>query len=246
MESKAELAGQIAARMAQVARSDSRFGRDFSQFIPSFDGAEAAGRAVVALSECRGVKSVFITPDNAVAEVRRLLLRQGVDLIVPSYGLHRGFVRVPARSVPASAAPYAGWLDAIEHFGQTLSLDDLAAFGSVDLIVTGASAITMRGLRFGMGDFYLDIEWAILRAIGVFTPGIPVVAVVHDMELADADLAADPSNIAADVIVTPTRVLRTPPLTRPSALDWSIVPEALARTPTLQAFRRLSTRSAAQ
>lgn len=107
----------------------------------------------------------------------------------------------------------------------------------VDLIVTGASAVTTGGLRFGMGDFYLDIEWAMLRALGAAGSATPVIAVVHDAQVVDLDLAPDASNICADLIITPTRAMRAPARTRPATLDWSIVPEALARTPTLEAFR---------
>ena len=237
--SKVELAAAIARRTAAVAAPDSRFGRDFTQFIPSFEGAQQAAERAMATPECCAARLAFVTPDNAVAEVRRLFLQRGVDIIAPSYGLRRGFVRMAAKDVPASAAPFAGWLDALEHFGRSLSLQELKGVGAIDVVVTGAAAITETGLRFGMGDFYLDIEWAILSRLGLVEARTPVVAVVHDVQITDEDLPPAAPTVAADVIATPSRLLRPPPRPRPGDLDWSIAPEALKRTATLQDFSRL-------
>jgi 5-formyltetrahydrofolate cyclo-ligase len=233
----ADVAAEIAERMSKVALPDSRFGRDFTQFIPGFEGAEEAARSVLGTAECQGAKRVFVTPDNAVAAVRQELIQRDVDLVVPSYGLHRGFLEVKASAIPRGLLPHAGWLDAIEHFGRSLTFDELNALGPIDLIVTGASAITLKGLRFGMGDFYLDIEWMILRALGVITDGTPVIAVVHDTQVTDLPLQALPSNVTANVIVTSACIFRPWGRTRPRALDWSIVPDALLQTATLQEFR---------
>jgi 5-formyltetrahydrofolate cyclo-ligase len=236
----AKVAAEIAECTSKVALPDSRFGRDFTQFIPSFEGADEAARSVIATGECQCAKRVFVTPDNAVAAVRQRLMQRGVDLVVPSYGLHRGFLEVKASEIPGALLPHAGWLDAIEHFGRSLTLDSLGAAGPIDLIVTGASAITLTGLRFGMGDFYLDIEWIILRALEVIADETPVIAVVHDTQLTDLPLQAVPSNVTADVIVTPASMFRPRGQTRPRGLDWSIVPGALLQTAVLQEFRRRS------
>jgi len=236
----ADVAAEIAERTSKVALPDSRFGRDFTQFIPSFERADVAARSVIATPECHGAKRVFVTPDNAVQAVRQRLIQRDVDLVVPSYGLHRGFLEVNAGDVPRYLLRHAGWLDAIEHFGKSLTLDSLSAAGPIDLIVTGASAITLRGLRFGMGDLYLDIEWAILRALDVISDETPVVAVVHDTQVTNLPLHAVSSNVIADVIVTPVCIFRPQGHTRPRSLDWSIVPDALLETATLQEFRRRS------
>jgi 5-formyltetrahydrofolate cyclo-ligase len=236
----AEVAAEIAERTSKVALPDSRFGRDFTQFIPSFERADEVACGVIATPECQGAKRVFVTPDNAVAAVRQRLIQRNVDLVVPSYGLYRGFLEIKAREIPRGSLRHAGWLDAIEHFGRSLSLDGLSAAGPIDLIVTGASAITLKGLRFGMGDFYLDIEWMILRALDVIRDETPVIAVVHDTQTTDLPLQAVPSNVIADLIVTPFCMIRPLGHMRPRAMDWSIVPDALLQTATLQEFRRRS------
>lgn len=236
---KNHVARAIADGMALIAYPDSRFGRDFSQFIPGFDGADLAALATMSLPACRAARRVFITPDNAVAPLRRMLIEAGADLIVPSYGLYRGFLHVPASAVPPDALPYCGWLDAIEAFGTALTLDELSALATIDLIITGSSAITMQGLRFGMGDFYLDIEWAILRMLGLVDERTPVIAVVHDTEVAARSFAPAPSNVCANTIVTPTRIisiLEEYAAKRPATLDRSIVPHALEAMPFVQAF----------
>lgn len=238
--SRAEVAAEIAEQTSKVAFPDSRFGRDFSQFIPSFEGADIAAQGVMATSERQLAKRVFVTPDNAVSAVRQKLIQQGVDLVVPSYGLHRGFLEIAVEAIPTSAIAHAGWLDFIEYYGRSLALKALAVSGPIDLIVTGASAITLEGLRFGMGDFYLDIEWPILRALGLVTDRTPVIAVVHDAQLTDLAIESAPSNVTADLIVTPAYTLRPPVHARPTGLDWSIVPPHLIQTATLQEFRQYS------
>lgn len=239
---KNEVEAEVATRTAAVALPDSRFGRDFTQFIPGFEGADKAAEALMATAEGRAARWVFVTPDNAVAPVRQKLLEAGVDIVVPSYGLHRGFLRVEAADIPPAAARYAGWLDGIEHFGRSLTLEQLRGFGPIDLIATGAFAVTAQGLRLGMGDFYVDIEWCILRGLGLVDERTPIAAIVHDVQIADADVPVGSGAATVDMIVTPSRVLRPPRRARPSVLDWSIVPDALAQTATLQEFRTYQAR----
>jgi 5-formyltetrahydrofolate cyclo-ligase len=69
------------------------------------------------------------------------------------------------------------------------------------------------------------------------TPQTPVVAVVHDLQVVQVAARVAGSDVLADIIVTPTRLLECPPSSRPLSLDWSIVTPELAASPPLRELR---------
>jgi 5-formyltetrahydrofolate cyclo-ligase len=232
-----EVARVISAKMRDAADPDSHFHLDFSQFIPGFRGSTAAAAQLVAHPACRQARQVFATPDNALLPLRRMLLEEGKDLVIPSYGLHRGFMLIEAARIPKGQALFASWLEGVEHFGRPVSLRELRSRGRLDLIVTGASAITRQGLRFGMGCTYLDVEWGVLAESGVVTPDTPIAAVVHDLQVVDEHALTQSTDVLTNYIVTPTRLFACPPSLRPSGLEWSIVSPDLAVSPALRELR---------
>ena len=131
---------QVWDGLRAVARPDARFHLRFAEFIPDFDGSAAAIDRLLALPAFASARHVFVTPDNSLVELRRRLLVAGVGLVVSSYNMARGFYGLRPGTVPAGHELYAAWLDGIEHFGQPLSLAELAALGPFDAVVTGASA----------------------------------------------------------------------------------------------------------
>ncbi len=240
MRDTATIAAEIARTVSSAAYPDSRFGRDFSKFIPRFEGSQIAAATLMQTPECQHARYVFVTPDNALTAVRHMLLRRGVDIVVPSYGLHRGFLCVDASSLPSGAAPYAAWLDGVEHFGRHVSLEELRTRGRLDLLVTGASAISSDGARFGMGHEYLDVEWLLLRAAGVVDEQTPVAALVHDLQITHEPVAIRASDLIADIIVTSTSIIRTQRRPRPSTIDWSLVSEQLRQTSVFEEFEQFA------
>ena len=78
----------------------------------------------------------------------------------------------------------------------------------VDMLVTGASAVTPSGVRFGKGHGYFDLEWAMLWEIQSVNPETPVIAVGHDCQVADIEIETTPYDTIVDYIVTPTKVIK--------------------------------------
>jgi 5-formyltetrahydrofolate cyclo-ligase len=232
-----QIARDISLRMRDLAVPDSHFHLDFSQFIPGFAGSLAAATRFAAHPIYRNARRIFATPDNGLLPLRQMVLEAGRDLVLPSYGLHRGFILIEAAGIPKDHAVFASWLDGLDYFGRTVSLEELRMRGQFDLILTGASAITAGGLRFGMGARYLDIEWGVFAAAHLVSPGAPVVALVHDIQVVDAGAPCLATDVLANYIVTPTRMLTCPQSARPSTLDWSIVSHDLAASPPLRELR---------
>ena len=87
-------------------------------------------------------------------------------------------------------------------------------FGLVD-------ALRTNGVRVGKGHGYFDLEWAMLRMLGVIQEDTSVIAVVHDVQVVDEDLAPEPVDTIVDIIVTPTRTIQVSRrYPRPERIYW--------------------------
>jgi DNA-binding transcriptional regulator YhcF (GntR family)/5-formyltetrahydrofolate cyclo-ligase len=146
-------------QLAQVARPDSRFGYDFASFIPDFDGSDRCAGSIGGLADYVSARTIVVTPDNNLESFRGRALADGKRLLVCTYALARGFVLLDGSVVAASDRPLAATLDGMERFGHSLGYQDLCAVGRVDLVVTGAAAVTREEVHFGKGHGYFDIEW---------------------------------------------------------------------------------------
>jgi 5-formyltetrahydrofolate cyclo-ligase len=208
MSNRMEIRRSIWEDLKKVARPDSRFHLDFSEFIPDFEGSAAALQRLVGLDVYRQARAPFITPDNCLEGLRAHAIRDDKTVIMTTYGIRRGFVELQPEDVPAGLEDYAVLLDLIEQFGHTISLNELRQRYHIDLLVTGASAVTTSGLRFGKGHGFFDLEWAMLYQIGVVDVDTPIVAFVHDVQVVELELEASPFDSTCDLIVTPTRLLR--------------------------------------
>lgn len=152
-------------RLQNVAFPDSRYHLDFSEFIPGYPGCETIPEALAGLPFYGGAGPVFVTPDNNLQPLRASLLRQGRPLLTATHGGRRGFVYFPPGSVPDASAEFASFLDGAERFGTYAYIDALQRLGRLDFLVTGASAVSVEGIRFGKGHGYFDLEWATLRSL---------------------------------------------------------------------------------
>ena len=190
-----------------VAKPDSRFHFDFSEYITDFIGSEEATARLVALNEYKQARVVFITPDNCLESLRAQAVRDGKTLLMTTYGIRRGFVVLPPHTVQPGLEEYAVLLDAIEKIGHYISLSEIQQNYRIDLLVTGGSAVTRNGARFGKGHGFFDIEWAMLYSIGAVDSNTPIIDLVHDCQLVDMKLETTPFDTVCDYIVTPTQVI---------------------------------------
>jgi 5-formyltetrahydrofolate cyclo-ligase len=232
---------KIWSKLRDVALPDSRFHLNFAEVIPDFVGSAAAVDRVVALPSYRTCRYAFVTPDNCLVELRRRMLEAGMTLVVSSYGIWRGFFLLEPGRVPPGHALYAAWLDGLEHFGRPIGLEEISRRGRFDMLVTGASAVSVDGVRFGKGHGFFDMEWGMFTELGLADEGSQVTAVVHDVQVVEDKLYPSPTDIIVDRIATPTRLIeverRAP---RPRGIKWELLePEQIAATPPLQELRRM-------
>jgi len=232
---------RIWAKLHDVAKPDTRFHLNFAEVIPDFEGSKQAVDRIVATDAYQNSKFAFITPDNCLADLRRRMIEDGKTFVMSTYGIYRGFILLEPRMVPDGAALYASWLDGMEHFGRPITLEDIAKRGRFDFMVTGASAVSKNGVRFGKGHGFFDLEWGMFTDLGLVDETTPVTAVVHDVQVVQEMLQPSETDILVDQIATPTRMLDVERRAkRPSGVKWPLLdPKQIEETPPLQELQRI-------
>lgn len=232
---------QIWAKLHDVAKPDTRFHMNFAEVIPDFQGSEIATDHLVTMQAYQDTKFAFITPDNCLVDLRRRMIAEGKPFVMSTYGIYRGFLLIEPGMVPAGAELYAAWLDGMEHFGRPITLEEIAKRGRFDFMVTGASAVSIDGVRFGKGHGFFDLEWGMFTDLGLVDETTPVVAVVHDCQVVQENLTPSETDILVDHIATPTKLYTVGRRAkRPHGVKWQLLdPTQIENTPPLQELQRM-------
>ena len=143
--------------------------------------------------------------------------------------------------MPKGAELYAAWLDGMEYFGKPISLEEITKMGRFDFMATGASAVSIDGVRFGKGHGFFDLEWGMFTDLGLADDVTPVVAVVHDVQVVEDKLHPSETDILVDTIATPSRLIEVERRgRRPRGIKWDLLtPEQIAQTPPIRELARL-------
>ncbi|WP_251329406.1 5-formyltetrahydrofolate cyclo-ligase [Haloplanus pelagicus] len=230
-----EVRERVWSQLREVARPDSRFAWDFGEFIADYEGSDAGAERLLDLADDHDCESWLVTPDNNLDPLRERLIERPTPFLMPTYGIRRGFLSLDPADVPDGAAAFASVLDGMTRFAERAPLDALEAdHPPLDVMVTGASFVTPDGLRMGKGHGFFDLEWAMLRQVGLATEDTLVVAAVHDVQLlsetaAPEGMVADHDTVV-DYVVTPTRTHRVEgDRQKPSGIHWGLLTESEIR-----------------
>lgn len=232
---------QIWGKLQNVAKPDTRFHKNFAEVIPDFEGSEQATDHVAAMPAYAATEFSFITPDNCLVDLRRRMIAAGKPFVMSTYGIYRGFLLMEPGMVPQGAELYAAWLDGMEHFARPITLEEIARRGRFDFMATGASAVSVDGVRFGKGHGFFDLEWGMFTDLGLVDESTPVVAVVHDVQVVQERLIPSETDILVDHIATPSGLLTVERRAkRPKGVKWALLePQQIAQTPPLQELQRI-------
>lgn len=232
---------QIWSKLKGVAKPDTRFDKNFAEVIPDFEGSEIATNRILDMQACKDAEFLFITPDNCLVDLRRQLIEMGKPFFMSTYGIYRGFLYVEPGKVPKGHELYAAWLDGMEHFGVPISLEEVARHGKIDFLVTGASAVSVDGVRFGKGHGFFDLEWGMFTDLGLVGEDTPVVAAVHDCQVVQEKLHPSPTDILVDYIATPSALHTIERRAkRPRGVIWDLLdPKQIEDTPPLRELRAI-------
>jgi 5-formyltetrahydrofolate cyclo-ligase len=222
----------------RVARFPGARGR-----IPNFIGAEAAARRLAALPEWRAARAIKCNPDAPQLPVRVQALRDGKRLFVavPRLRDERCFLELDPRRL-AGRERAAASIRGAARFGRPTRVEDMPP---IDLIVAGSVAVGRDGARAGKGGGFSDLEFGLLRDLGLVGPRTTVTTTVHPLQILRRRIPMLAHDIPLDVIVTPDDVIRCARRhPRPTGILWSALSdEKIAEIPVL-AHRR--TRGARQ
>lgn len=244
MTTSKEIREKIWNKLKGVARPDSRFHLNFAEFIPDFKDSEKAIDKLVEDSAFKESNFAFVTPDNCLTDLRHRMIEAGKPMVMSTYGIYRGFLYLDPATVPRGASIYASWLDGMEYFGVPISLEEITQKGRLDYLVTGASAVSSNGVRFGKGHGFFDLEWGMFSDLGLVDENTPVHAVVHDDQLISDQLQPSETDILVDKIFTPSRTHAVEQRAkRPHGVKWSLLnSKQINETPPLQELKRLQSK----
>ena len=187
--------------------------------IPPFPGQNKAAERLRRTTLYKESFSVMVPPDQAQLQVRINLLQDRKRLIMATPGLRDGFYEISSRRMPPSLWAKAVSSVGVIRYGRKLA-STLTEIGRVDLLVTGAVAVSLQGDRIGKGTGYFDLEYMILREIGSAGGKTPVIAVVDDLQVFK-ELSWNEKDVSIDLIVTPTKSIPVHhPRPRPKGIDW--------------------------
>ena len=240
--SKEAIRERVWEALRKVARPDSRFHWNFAEFITDYEGSEDGARRIQDLPAWQDSTLMFITPDNNLEVLRRQAMEDGKRFVMSTYGIARGFLYIDPARVPAQHYGWAATLDGMDRFAQPLGLAEVAALGKFDLLVTGASAISTLGIRFGKGHGYFDLEWAMFSEMHCLTENPTVIGAGHDVQVVEVDLPGSEFDTRVDLIVTPTQTITVPAQFGHQAghVVWErLKPGMLERIPVLQELRQI-------
>ncbi len=210
--------------------------------IPNFVNAERAAENLAKLKEWGKAEILKVNPDSPQRPVRERALLEGKKIIMPSPRLREGFVLLDPRIIPRKTIRYASTIRGAMILGKRLSLSELRSLESVDLIVEGSVAVNLMGERIGKGGGYGDLEYAILREIGLANENTPIATTVHGLQVLREKFPQDPWDVSVDIIVTSTRVYRVleKRARRPCGILWEYLDHEKIRSIPLLAELRAS------
>ena len=203
--------------------------------IPNFAGADEAAARLSDEPEWTAAAAIKINPDSPQRPVRTRALRAGKTLYmaVPRLSEERPFLELdPARIDDVDDATTIS--GASDH-GVQVGPDEVP---EIDLVVSGSVAVTEDGARVGKGEGYSDLEFAILRELGLVDGATPVATTVHERQVVADAVETGTHDVPMDLVVTPERVIRTGGGAKPAGLDWDLLnDDRLAEIPVLERFR---------
>jgi 5-formyltetrahydrofolate cyclo-ligase len=214
---KSIIRNKVWSHLRHVALPDSRFHHDYSSFIADFAGSSRATDLLTSLPAYHNADIIFIAPDNCIQELRHRALKDGKTVLVTTYGIRRGFWLLDPRVIGEAKWEMASVLDSMERIGQHVTLEDIRSLPKrIGLMVTGTGAINYKGLRFGKGHGFFDLEWALLYSIGVVDGNTQTAAVVHECQVLDEELVGEEWDTGCDFVVTNVRAIEVDGASKPS------------------------------
>lgn len=190
--------------------------------VPGFLGGLSATGKITRTSVFRQARVVYFTPDGASRPLREEALRKGKTIVL-SQPLLKGYVIVNGSELSEREVRLLSTLRGALMRGEKLTLLEGV---KVDMIVLGSVAADRKGGRLGRGDGLYDLEYALLREMHAADERTPVVTLIHDAQLLEAEIPMLPHDVPVDMIATPSSLITisSPRYSKPSGVIWDLLP----------------------
>ena len=107
---------RIWEELLKVARPDSKFSWQFSEFICDYEGSEKGTALLTATDMYKNAKVIFITPDNNLETLREQAFRDKKTVVMTNYGITRGFFLIRPGQIPEGKEEVASLLDGVSRY----------------------------------------------------------------------------------------------------------------------------------
>lgn len=163
-------------------------------------------------------------------------------LYVPQPRLRTGFFsRIRPGQVPATKYNFAATAGGMKQLAEPMDLDDRT---KIDVVVIGSSAVNPEtGMRVGKGEGFAELEYGMMRQLGMIDESTPVITTVHDSQVISENFPPKGKNlmkhdVPVDIIVTPTQTIhvnKAKQPAKPTGIYWDLLSrEKLATIRVLQ------------
>ncbi|MFD1565755.1 5-formyltetrahydrofolate cyclo-ligase [Haloarchaeobius amylolyticus] len=205
--------------------------------IPNFAGASDAADRLADQPEWTDATTIKANPDAPQLPVRRRALREGmtVYMAVPRLRDEKCFLKLDPDDLEDYDA--ATTVSGSSEHGEQIGPEEI---DRIDLIVSGSVAVTEAGGRIGKGEGYSDLEYAVLRELGLVDEETPVATTVHERQVVDEPVALAAHDVAMELVVTPDRVVRPERSDQPTGLDWDLIDDRRDEIPVLRRLEEAS------
>lgn len=212
---------------AGVARFPGAFGR-----IPNFQGAREAEQQIAELDAWKGARTLKSNPDSPQQPLRLRALTEGklVYMAVPRLRSEKCFIELDPAVI--ENLTFASSIKGAFKLGRLVHPREMRP---IDLIVCGAVAVGRDGARLGKGGGFSDLEYALVRTLGLIGPETPVVTTVHPLQIVEDAIPMTGHDLVLDYIGTPQELIRCDPTyEKPQGIAWDEVGEKLHEVPVLR------------
>lgn len=160
------------------------------------------------LPSYRAAQSVMISPSPLLLQTRLNAVTDRKRLVIPSPGLHKGFVAVAPQFIPPKQRHSAVQASPENPFATRMRYQESPSF-PIDMIVTESLMVGLDGGRLGDGSGHLDLQYAILSSLGWISSTLEIVTLVDSNRVVPC-LPMKPTDVGIHWILTADSTIRTP------------------------------------
>lgn len=142
---------------------------------------------------------------------------------MPTAGLREGFYILTPYTIPFPKLTLAVNLKGLTNFGRRLHYADLAGL-KIDLLITGATAVSKKGERLGGGNGFFDLSCAALSASHALNVKPAVCAVIDNEARFVESLPTAPWDVPINMLIKPSGSQPLSEGFQAPDLDWRHIP----------------------